>query len=202
MDVLDGVPRCILGYQVKTRTQIVFSFLIPVIFELLVYTVVITADVLVVVEHFRNGNPAWAWFSLIFMWLPAIACFSAVLSSPSQWPEEVGFDERTLRFVERNLLVLVFFPVAAVYRLVMRLGMVRNDFVTIILGSVEGFSGALRLYFMRNLRMEEYKPLARSGRHHHSSCITFCKRSCMRLLRCCCSCTFCCEITLSGIMTQ
>ncbi|XP_021693472.1 uncharacterized protein LOC5569644 [Aedes aegypti] len=116
MDVLDGVPRCVLGYQVKTRTQIVFSFLIPVIFELLVYTVVITADVLVVVEHFRNDNPTWAWFTLSFMWLPAIACFAAVLSSPSQWPETIGFDERTLRFVEKNLLVLVFFPVAAVYR--------------------------------------------------------------------------------------
>lgn len=119
MDVLDGVPRCILGYQVKTRAQIVFSFLVPVIFELLVYTVVITADVLVVVEHFRNGHPTWAWFSLSFMWLPAITCFSAVLSSPSQWPEAIGCDARTLRFVDKNLLVLVFFPVAAVYRLVL-----------------------------------------------------------------------------------
>ncbi|XP_062537338.1 uncharacterized protein LOC134205750 [Armigeres subalbatus] len=116
MDVLDGVPRCVLGYQVTTRTQIVFSFLIPVIFELLVYTVVITADVLVVVEHFRNGNPTWAWLSLSFMWLPAVACFAAVLSSPSQWPETVGCDGRTLRFAGKDVLILVFFPVAAVYR--------------------------------------------------------------------------------------
>ncbi|XP_058456259.1 uncharacterized protein LOC131433697 [Malaya genurostris] len=116
MDVLDGVPKCVLGYQVKSRTQIVLSFLIPVIFELLVYTVVMTADVLVTIEHFRNENQTWAWLTLSFMWLPAVACFSAILSSPSQWPETVGCDERTGKFVLKNLLVLTLFPVAAVYR--------------------------------------------------------------------------------------
>ncbi|KAL1400987.1 hypothetical protein pipiens_006981 [Culex pipiens pipiens] len=116
MDVLDGVPRCVLGYQVKTRTQIVLSFLIPVVFELLVYCVLMTADVIVVVEHFRNGNPSWAWFTLAFMWLPAVSCFASVLSSPSQWPETVGCDERTARFVAKHLLVLTLFPVAAFYR--------------------------------------------------------------------------------------
>ncbi|XP_058811400.1 uncharacterized protein LOC131676301 [Topomyia yanbarensis] len=116
MDVLDGVPKCVLGYQVKTRTQIVLNFLIPVVFELLVYTVVMTADVLVTIEHFRNGHQSWAWLTLSFMWLPAIACFSATLSSPSQWPEVVGCDEQTGRFVMKNLLVLLLFPVAAIYR--------------------------------------------------------------------------------------
>lgn len=116
MDVLDGVPRCVLGYQVKTRTQIVLSFLVPVVFELLVYCVLMTADVIVVVEHFRNGNPSWAWFTLAFMWLPAVSCFASVLSSPSQWPETVGCDERTARFVAKHLLVLTLFPVAAFYR--------------------------------------------------------------------------------------
>ncbi|XP_053682000.1 uncharacterized protein LOC128732707 [Sabethes cyaneus] len=121
MDALDGVPKCVLGYQVKTRTQIVLGFLVPVVFELLVYIVVTTADILVVIEHFHNGNPAWAWFTLALVWLPAIACFSAILSSPSHWPEAVGCDERTWRFIGKNLLVLLLFPVAAIYRFNRRL---------------------------------------------------------------------------------
>ncbi|XP_055586477.1 uncharacterized protein LOC129739102 [Uranotaenia lowii] len=116
MDVLDGVPKCVLGYQVKTRTQIVFSFLIPVILELMVYTVVMTADVLVVIEHFWNGNTHWAWATVSFMWIPAIASFASILSSPSQWPEQIGCDAQTWHFVGKYILVLLLFPLAAIYR--------------------------------------------------------------------------------------
>ncbi|XP_055551140.1 uncharacterized protein LOC129733349 [Wyeomyia smithii] len=121
MDALDGVPRCVLGYQVKTRTQIVLSFLIPVVSELLVYTVVMTADILLVIEHFHNENPSWAWFTFALLWLPAIACFSVILSSLSNWPETVGCDKRTWQFIGKNLAILLLFPVAAIYRFNRRL---------------------------------------------------------------------------------
>lgn len=120
MDALDGIPKCVLGYQVKTRSQIVLSFMVPVVFEFIVYVVVTTADVLVVVEHFRNDNTTWAWLTLCLIWIPAIACFSAVLSSPSHWPEAVGCDAQTWRFIGKHLLILLLFPVAAIYRSVLK----------------------------------------------------------------------------------
>ncbi|XP_049532165.1 uncharacterized protein LOC125949293 [Anopheles darlingi] len=116
MDALDGVPRSVLGYPVKTRTQIVMTFLVPVIFEMLVYIVLTTADVLVTIEHFRNGNTAWGWTTLALIWLPSIVCFCSIISTPERWPEAIGCDERTGRFVFKNLAILLLFPLAALYR--------------------------------------------------------------------------------------
>uniref|UniRef100_A0A182PT99 XK-related protein n=1 Tax=Anopheles epiroticus TaxID=199890 RepID=A0A182PT99_9DIPT len=116
MDALDGVPRSVLGYPVKTRTQIVMTFLVPVIFELMVYIVLTTADILITVEHFRNGNPTWAWFTLTLIWLPSVVCFCSIVSTPERWPEQIGCDERTGRFLFNNVAILVFFPFAALYR--------------------------------------------------------------------------------------
>uniref|UniRef100_A0A182R754 XK-related protein n=1 Tax=Anopheles funestus TaxID=62324 RepID=A0A182R754_ANOFN len=116
MDVLDGVPRSVLGYPVKTRTQIVMTFLVPVIFELMVYIVLTTADILVTVEHFRNGNPSWGWFTLSLIWLPSVVCFCSIISTPERWPELIGCDERTSHFLITNIGILLFFPLAALYR--------------------------------------------------------------------------------------
>uniref|UniRef100_A0A182MIQ1 XK-related protein n=1 Tax=Anopheles culicifacies TaxID=139723 RepID=A0A182MIQ1_9DIPT len=116
MDVLDSVPRSVLGYPVKTRTQIVMTFLVPVIFELLVYIVLTTADILVTIEHFRNGNPTWGWFTLSLIWLPSVVCFCSIISTPERWPEQIGCDERTWHFLFANIAILVFFPFAALYR--------------------------------------------------------------------------------------
>lgn len=116
MDALDGVPRSVLGYPVKTRTQIVATFLVPVIFELMLYIVLTTADILITVEHFRNGAPTWAWFTLTLIWLPAVVCFCSIVSTPERWPERIGFDERTGRFLFNQVAILVFFPLAALYR--------------------------------------------------------------------------------------
>ncbi|XP_053673688.1 uncharacterized protein LOC128723945 [Anopheles nili] len=116
MDVLDGVPRSVLGYPVKTRTQLVVTFLVPVIFELMVYIVLMTADILVAMEHFNNGNTSWGWFTLSLICLPSIVCFCSIISNPERWPEEIGFDQRTGWFLFHNFAILVFFPLAALYR--------------------------------------------------------------------------------------
>ncbi|KFB40903.1 hypothetical protein ZHAS_00008452 [Anopheles sinensis] len=116
MDVLDGVPCSILGYPVKTRTQVVMTFLVPVIFEMMVYIVLTTADVLVTVEHFRNGNTSWGWFTLSLIWLPSVVCFCSIVSTPERWPEQIGCDKRTGQFLFKNIAILLLFPLAALYR--------------------------------------------------------------------------------------
>ncbi|XP_052867717.1 uncharacterized protein LOC128273727 [Anopheles cruzii] len=116
MDTLDGVPRSVLGRPVKTRTQIVMTFLVPVIFEAMVYIVLTTADVLVTIEHFRNGNTGWGWTTLTLIWLPSIVCFCSIVSTPERWPEQIGCDERTQNFLFKNCAILLFFPLAALNR--------------------------------------------------------------------------------------
>uniref|UniRef100_A0A336LRI3 XK-related protein n=1 Tax=Culicoides sonorensis TaxID=179676 RepID=A0A336LRI3_CULSO len=86
-DVLDGVPnKKLFGYQLKTKTQILLSYLIPTIIELCIYVILTVADVALIVQHFRDNHAIWAILTLIFVVLPAILCFITIITSPSQWP--------------------------------------------------------------------------------------------------------------------
>lgn len=138
MDQLDGAPCEVLGYHIKTRTQICLTCCISVVLELIVYLVLIAADVAVAVQHFRDGNPEFGGLTLGFVCLPAVVCFVSVVTSPGQWPQQ-GDGAETLtegirkptkfddddriecgmvqcRFFMWQVFNLVAFPVAAVYR--------------------------------------------------------------------------------------
>lgn len=128
MDELDGVPCSVLGYPIATRTQICLSCCVSAVLELLVYVVVVAADVAVIVQHWRDANALFAWLTGAWMVLPAVVCFVSVITSPWQWPAVDGDDDVTdgdamcncgrahVWFVVRQLGNLVFFPVGAVYR--------------------------------------------------------------------------------------
>lgn len=121
MDELDGVPCKVLGYQITTRTQICLSCCVTAALELLVYILVIVADISVVYQHFHDRNSHYASLTLGFLLLPAISCFISILISPWQWPdiESDSQKENTVKmakFFGKQLFNLVFFPIAAVYR--------------------------------------------------------------------------------------
>lgn len=134
MDQLDGVPCALLGYHIKTRTQICLTCCISVVLELIVYLVLIAADSAVAVQHFRDGNPAYGGLTLGFVCLPAVVCFCSVVTSPGQWPQSDGRGEDTpdgetadigdeiecgrvqCCFLMWQVFNLMAFPVAAVYR--------------------------------------------------------------------------------------
>lgn len=141
MDQLDGVPCEVLGYHIKTRTQICLTCCISVVLELIVYLVAFAADVAVVVQHLRDGNPVFGGLTAAFVWLPAVVCFCSVVTSPAQWPQSVCDDDGNgvapsdevpvdgfecgavqCRFFVRQLFNLLAFPVGAVYRWVIEFG--------------------------------------------------------------------------------
>lgn len=129
MDELDGVPCSVLGYQITTRTQICLSCCVSAVCELLVYAVVVAADVGVIVQHCRDGRTTFAALTALWLVLPAVVSFVAVVASPWQWPADSDADinddddeslcncgRAQARFFVRQLANLLFFPVAAIYR--------------------------------------------------------------------------------------
>jgi len=116
MDELDGVPIKVLGYQVKTRTQIILSCLLPAILEVFVYIVLMTADTALTVRHYIDGHLLWGVLTLIFIWLPAIVCFASVMASPYHWPEETGCNTDSTLFLLRQCFNLILFPIGAFNR--------------------------------------------------------------------------------------
>lgn len=117
MEELDGVPCKVLGYPIKTRTQIYLSCLVTAILELFVYIVVVTTDICVAVQHLRDENLLYASLTLIFLCLPAIGCFCSIIVSPWQWPadnEQCG--KENFKFFLKQLNNLIFFPIASIYR--------------------------------------------------------------------------------------
>lgn len=140
LDDLDCNPRCLLGWPIKTRTQIWLNWIVPTALELFVYLVLIVADCSVVALHFLDGNPHWGALTLTFVWVPVFLCFCSIITSPWQWPDyyatdidEVddgegggggggagggggGASKPCLLFILRLTANVLLFPVFAVFR--------------------------------------------------------------------------------------
>uniref|UniRef100_A0A7G3B391 XK-related protein n=1 Tax=Lutzomyia longipalpis TaxID=7200 RepID=A0A7G3B391_LUTLO len=123
MDELDGVPKRILFYPVKTRTQIVASILIPTFMELCVYVVLTTADITITVRHFQCGDYLWGALTLTFLCLPALLCFIIIIASPWQWPDQSDCAETNShwKFFLRQLFNVLLFPLGAIWRFCRRI---------------------------------------------------------------------------------
>lgn len=101
-DVLDGVPKQLFGYQLKTKTQILLHYLLPAIVELCIYIILTVADVALIVQHFRDTHAIWASLTLTFVVLPAVLCFITIIVSPSQWPGKWQAKEQKQQYNNNN----------------------------------------------------------------------------------------------------
>lgn len=147
-DLLDGVPNQLFGYHLKTKTQIICHYMLPAIFELCIYIILTTADVALIVQHFRDNHITWGIFTLIFVLLPAVLCFITIITSPAQWPKKYQQEQHqqeneslmrkknrqssmeninmkttstkciNCKFFLKHLLNLIIFPISSIYRLV------------------------------------------------------------------------------------
>lgn len=134
MDAVECAPKCLLGWPIKTKTQIWFNWIIPIVLEQFVYVVLMVADVAVTYQHFIDGNHLWAGLTLTFIWLPAICCFGTVITSPWNWPdyytdpaadvnttntdpvEGRGTNKQCLQFVFVLAFNVLLFPLGALAR--------------------------------------------------------------------------------------
>ena len=115
MDPLENIPEKILGYGVKTKWQITLNYLIPSIVELLVFITIIVVDSALVYQHIVDENYLWAWITLGIVVVPAILTFICVILS-DQWPIEDVFGCERRKFFGKQIINLLFFPLAATYR--------------------------------------------------------------------------------------
>lgn len=120
MDPVECAPKCLLGWPIKSKTQIWFNWIVPIVLELLVYVVVIVADFAVTYQHFVDGNHLWAGLTLGFIWLPALLSFITVIATPRNWPDYVeggeGLGHRCLQFLLIVLVNVLLFPFGAMAR--------------------------------------------------------------------------------------
>lgn len=115
MDPLENVPVKILGFSVKTRWQITLNYMIPSIIELIIYITVIVVDGALVYQHMLDKNYLLAWITMGIVIVPAIFTFICVMVS-DQWPIEEGFGSEKRKFLYRQIINLVVFPIGALYR--------------------------------------------------------------------------------------
>lgn len=127
MDEIECAPKCLLGWPIKSSTQIWFNWIVPIALELFVYIVLIVADGAVTYQHFIDGNHLWAGLTLTFLYLPAILCFCSIITSPWNWPdfypgtsttEEIGTgaSKQCLQFILVLAFNVLFFPVGSLAR--------------------------------------------------------------------------------------
>lgn len=116
MDEFDGIPKKVLGVDIKVKTQITLACLVTAILELLIYLTVTLADIAVTIQHFRDGNSMYGSLTVTILCLPAIICFISIMLSPWQWPEEEGCHSENTTFLIKQLFNLICFPIGAVYR--------------------------------------------------------------------------------------
>lgn len=69
----------------KSTEQIYLIFLLPALISCVIYIVHFSADLVVAVQHFREGNPVWASCTIGLMYAPAITYFLLTVSRPDWW---------------------------------------------------------------------------------------------------------------------
>lgn len=116
MDVLDGVPKHVLGYKIQTREKILFTFLVPASLELVAYLIQFLADIGVTIQLFRDHEDTYAWLTLMLVLLPPIVTFIIIITSPWQWPESKGCNAESAKFLFRQILNVTLFPIGTILR--------------------------------------------------------------------------------------
>uniref|UniRef100_A0A1A9UIX6 XK-related protein n=1 Tax=Glossina austeni TaxID=7395 RepID=A0A1A9UIX6_GLOAU len=111
-------PHKILGYTIRSRTRIYVSFIIPRVLELLIFVVEIVADTAVSYQHFKARQLAFAWSTLILVWIPPLVTFMIITCSESYRKEA---QQSLWKFLSLQLLKLLMFPVFMTYNVCVKL---------------------------------------------------------------------------------
>jgi hypothetical protein len=112
---MDNIAVKVIGYSIKTRWQITFSYLIPCIIELLVYITVMVVDGALIYQHFFDGNQSLALITLSFLIIPAFITFVISILKPAD-PYSESKPKSILRLLLIQFSYLMIFPMCALYR--------------------------------------------------------------------------------------
>lgn len=106
-----------LRVPLKSVEQICLVFLIPAIVNCMIYVMHFTADFVVAVQHFREGNPIWGSGTIALMYAPAVAYFMLTISRPDWWmTDDDKISKGVFLWFALQLFQLIAFPFFALYR--------------------------------------------------------------------------------------
>jgi hypothetical protein len=122
------IPVKILGYGLKTKSQIVFHYLLPCVVEIIVYISIIVVDAALFWQHFTDKNYAYSYYTLSLIIFPALLTFLCIMVS-DQWPvDETRFGPKKRAFLLKQILKFLLFPIFSTYRQV-----IHNKYVTYLI---------------------------------------------------------------------
>lgn len=110
------VRLTVLGYELNSKQNACFNYLLPAIFWCSMYILHFASDLVLAHRHHIEEDPIWASLTLFFMYLPVIGCFVLTVSSIEMWPD---YDECTLsnvKWLSVKILQHLFFPIWTMWR--------------------------------------------------------------------------------------
>ncbi|XP_015126344.1 uncharacterized protein LOC107047929 [Diachasma alloeum] len=115
--ICERKPTRCLKVPLKSTEQICLVFLIPAVIGCCIYMVHFAADLVVAVQHFREGNPIWGGCTLGLMYAPAVAYFILTVSRPDWWmTEDQKISWNVVTWFGIQIVQMIAFPLFALYR--------------------------------------------------------------------------------------
>ncbi|EDW35441.1 GL17274 [Drosophila persimilis] len=113
-------PQHILGYAIRSRTRIYFSYIVPTCLALLVYIAQTASDLALSYQLFRQHAPGFGAGTLVLVLVPPALTFLLVITSREQ-RSSASSNHNKCAALALGLLRLMLFPFFVVYRFSMRL---------------------------------------------------------------------------------
>lgn len=108
--------RC-MKIPLKSTEQIYLIFLIPILLNCFVYIVHFAADLVVAIQHFREGNSLWGSSTIVFMYAPALTYFILTVSRPDWWmTDDDKVSKGVVYWFGLQVCQLLFFVFFVLYR--------------------------------------------------------------------------------------
>lgn len=115
--ICERKPTRCLKVPLKSTEQIYLVFLIPAVLGCCIYMVHLAADLVVAVQHFREGNPIWGGCTLGLIYAPAVAYFILTVSRPDWWmTEDQKLSWNVVTWFGIQICQMIAFPLFALYR--------------------------------------------------------------------------------------
>ncbi|XP_020707294.2 uncharacterized protein LOC105684731 isoform X1 [Athalia rosae] len=101
----------------RSTEQIYLVFLIPTLLNCAIYVIHFSLDLVVVEQHFREGNSIWGSCSLVIMYAPSITYFILTVSRPDWWmSQDEKISKGVITWFMLQVCQVFAFPLFALYR--------------------------------------------------------------------------------------
>lgn len=109
-----GIDRFNLPLTINQK--IWFLFLLPTAFCCIIYIADVATDIALVERHFTEDRCLAGAVTVILIYAPPIVYFILTIMDSKKWPEPEKDTLKKVRWIAKELGLLVFFPIYAIHR--------------------------------------------------------------------------------------